>query len=174
MVYFKPAGARGQALHQDQRYLRVENGTCIAAWLALDDCDPENGCMSVVPGTQNLPMICPVKSDTSVSFTTETVELPESYVPTPVLMKAGDVLFFNGSLVHGSGPNVSEGRFRRSLIAHYAVAEATAIASFYHPVLRMDGTVVELEVNPYGGPCGVFENGELQMHGSIEEAVAAH
>src|SRR5438552_179424 len=49
MLYFKPPGARGQALHQDQYYLNVEPGTCIAAWLALDDCDEENGCLQVVP-----------------------------------------------------------------------------------------------------------------------------
>ena len=35
MLYFKPAGARGQALHQDNFYLRVQPGTCMAAWLAL-------------------------------------------------------------------------------------------------------------------------------------------
>ena len=43
MFYFKPAGARGQALHQDNLYLRVKPGTCIAAWLAVDDADAENG-----------------------------------------------------------------------------------------------------------------------------------
>jgi phytanoyl-CoA hydroxylase len=40
MLYFKPPGARGQAVHQDQYYLRVQPGTCIAAWMALDPCDP--------------------------------------------------------------------------------------------------------------------------------------
>lgn len=39
MLYFKPPGARGQGLHQDQYYLRAKPGTCVAAWLALDDCD---------------------------------------------------------------------------------------------------------------------------------------
>ena len=48
MLYFKPPGARGQALHQDQYYLRVQPGTCMAAWMALDRCDQENGCMQVV------------------------------------------------------------------------------------------------------------------------------
>ena len=41
MLYFKPAGGRGQALHQDNFYLRVEPGTCIAAWVALDPADRE-------------------------------------------------------------------------------------------------------------------------------------
>src|SRR4051812_26877069 len=58
MLYFKPPGARGQALHQDQFYLRVQPGTCMAAWMALDPCDEENGCMQVVPGTQDLPLLC--------------------------------------------------------------------------------------------------------------------
>ena len=31
MYYFKPAGARGQALHQDNVYLQVKPGTCMAA-----------------------------------------------------------------------------------------------------------------------------------------------
>ena len=45
MFYFKAPGARGQALHQDQYYLRVQPGTCMAAWMAVDDCEEENGCL---------------------------------------------------------------------------------------------------------------------------------
>ena len=41
MFYFKPPGARGQDLHQDNFYLRVKPGTCMAAWLAIDDADEE-------------------------------------------------------------------------------------------------------------------------------------
>lgn len=33
MLYFKPAGAKGQALHQDNFYRKVGPGTCIAAWV---------------------------------------------------------------------------------------------------------------------------------------------
>jgi ectoine hydroxylase-related dioxygenase (phytanoyl-CoA dioxygenase family) len=156
MLYFKPAGARGQALHQDQYYLRVQPGTCMAAWLALDDCDEENGCLQVVPGTQDLPILCTVKADTTQSFTDVTVPIPDGMAPMPVLMQAGDVLFFNGQLVHGSFPNTSHDRFRRSLIGHYIVGEAEQVAQFYHPVLRMDGSPVELAISERGGPCGVW------------------
>jgi phytanoyl-CoA hydroxylase len=48
-VYFKPAGPRGQALHQDNYYLRVPPGTCMAAWMALDPCGEDIGCIEVVP-----------------------------------------------------------------------------------------------------------------------------
>jgi ectoine hydroxylase-related dioxygenase (phytanoyl-CoA dioxygenase family) len=156
MLYFKPAGARGQALHQDQYYLRVQPGTCMAAWLALDDCDEENGCLQVALGTHDLPVLCTVKADTTQSFTDVTVPLPAGFEPSPVLMRAGDVFFFNGQLVHGSFPNTSRDRFRRSLIGHYIVGDAEQVAKFYHPVLRMDGSVVELGISGQGGPCGVW------------------
>src|SRR5215208_5105493 len=92
MLYFKPPRARGQAVHQDQYYLRVQPGTCIAAWMALDRCDEENGCLQIVPGTQNLPVLCSIEADPTQSFTGDTVEIPEGMTPEPVIMKAGDVL----------------------------------------------------------------------------------
>lgn len=175
MIYYKPPGARGQALHQDQYYLQVDPGTCIAAWLALDDCDEENGCLQIVPGTHDIPVLCPVQADTAVSFTDITVPLPDTMEPVAVTMRAGDVLFFNGQLVHGSGPNLSESRFRRSLIAHYIAGEAEKISRYYHPVWRMDGQAIDFGVNNAGGPCGTWVaaeppsvqlTGELPAYGS--------
>ncbi len=69
-------------------------------------------------------------------------------------MRSGDVLFFNGSLVHGSTVNRTTDRFRRSLIGHYVHAGVRQIAGYYHPALTMDGTPLPLDVSPYGGPCG--------------------
>ena len=156
MLYFKPPKARGQALHQDQYYLRVQPGTCIAAWLALDACDEQNGCLTVVPGSQAWPLLCTVKADTTQSFTDVTVPIPPSAEVRSMVMQPGDVLFFNGQLVHGSGPNNSAERFRRSLIGHYIAGDARQVAQYYHPALRMDGSVVGLDVSEGGGACGVW------------------
>jgi hypothetical protein len=68
-------------------------------------------------------------------------------------MEPGDVLFFNGSLVHGSRPNRSD-RFRRSLVGHYVEGDARECSLWYQPALRMDGTAVELERSEGGGACG--------------------
>jgi phytanoyl-CoA hydroxylase len=154
MLYFKPAGSRGQALHQDNFYLRAEPGTCVAAWMALDRADEENGCMLVVPGSHRWPILCTTKADTRTSFTDVTVPMPETVAAVPVRMSPGDVLFFNGSLVHGSHPNSSERRFRRALIGHYVQADARRVAEYYHPALRMDGSAVELDASDGGGACG--------------------
>lgn len=173
MLYFKPAGARGQALHQDQFYLKAKPGTCMAAWMALDDCDEENGCLQVVPGSHNWDLLCAIPADTTTSFTDVTVPLPEGVKPVPAIMKAGDVLFFNGQVVHGSFPNTSKDRFRRSLIGHYVTGTSQQVAQFYHPVLNMRGEPVTVEVSQGGGACGVWvdRNGqpviEMQAVGVI-------
>lgn len=156
MLYFKPAGSRGQALHQDQYFLRAQPGTCMAAWLALDDCDESNGCMQVVPGSHHWPVLCTTKADTKASFTDITVPLPEDQEVKPVIMQAGDVLFFGGSLVHGSYANSTTDHFRRSLIGHYVSGEAEQIAQYMQPVLKMDGSTVDFRNSEGGGPCGVW------------------
>lgn len=169
MFYFKPPGARGQALHQDQFYLRVQPGTCLAAWMAVDDCDEENGCIRVVPGSQDWPVLCTVDADIDQSFTDVTVPIPEDAEVRPVPLMAGDVLFFNGQIVHGSLPNTTTDRFRRALIGHYIVGEAEKVYEWYHPVLRMDGTEVAFGQSEIGGTCGTWvdrdgeEGLELQL-----------
>ena len=104
MFYFKPPTARGQALHQDNLYLQAHPETCIAAWIAVDDCDADNGGLAVVPGSHVIHVMCPEEADPEVSFTNVTVPVPEGIEVVQTEMKAGDVLFFHGSVVHGSRP----------------------------------------------------------------------
>ncbi|MFE6526375.1 phytanoyl-CoA dioxygenase family protein [Streptomyces sp. NPDC057794] len=153
MFYFKPPRARGQALHQDNFYLRVEPGTCVAAWVACDVIDRENGGLEVVPGTHRMDLFCPEPADPEVSFAREYVPPPPGLEPVPVDMRPGDVLFFNGSLVHGSRPNRSPDRFRRSFIGHYVGRSAERIGAFYR-TLTMNGARVVLRESEGAGPCG--------------------
>jgi phytanoyl-CoA hydroxylase len=173
MFYFKPPKARGQALHQDNFYLRAQPGTCAAAWMAIDACDEQNGCMQIVPGSHLWPLLCTIKADTAVSFTDVTVPIPDEHQAVPVCMASGDVLFFNGQLVHGSYPNTTEDRFRRALIGHYIQGDASQVAQFYQPALRMDGSPLELDVSAGGGSCGVWteRDGELVIEAAGNEAV---
>jgi ectoine hydroxylase-related dioxygenase (phytanoyl-CoA dioxygenase family) len=156
MLYFKPAGARGQALHQDNFYLRAHPGTCMAAWMALDACDEANGCMQVVPGSHRWPLLCTETADTHLSFTDITVPIPPGTDVQAVPMQPGDVLFFNGTLIHGSYPNTTPDRFRRALIGHYIEGQAQKVAEFFDPVLRMDGSHLTLDPSDGGGACGVW------------------
>lgn len=156
MLYFKPPGARGQALHQDNFYLQVQPGTCLAAWLALDDSTPDNGGLSVVPGSHRLDLLCPHAADLTKSFTIEEVDVPAGMEAVPVQLNAGDVLFFNGSVIHGSGPNRTADRFRRSFICHY-VPESTRALSDWNQLMTFDGQSTKRDAPFPGGPCGTDE-----------------
>ena len=157
MMYFKPAGARGQALHQDNFYLQVSPGTCLAAWVPLEDVDEENGGLFIVPGSHKTEVQCPHVADLSVSFTTEEVDVPEGMAPVEVVLKAGDVLFFNGSVIHGSYPNTSKDRFRRAFICHYVGESTTEMSGGYYPLHTFDGQTLERAKSEGGGFCGTEE-----------------
>ena len=154
MLYFKPPTARGQALHQDDYYLKTSPGRCVAAWIALDPSDEGNGGMMVVPGTQDTPILCPHEADPALSFTRDEVDVPAGLRAVTVRLAPGDVLFFNGSLIHGSYPNTSTDRFRRAYIGHYVAGSTAKLSDWYNPLLRPDGREVRLPANGWGGPCG--------------------
>ena len=117
MVYFKPAGSRGQSFHQDNLYLRCT--PVIAAWVALDDCDAENGAMEMVDGSHLLGLLPCKLADTDLSFTDSETVFPDYLPKTLISLKRGDAVFFGGLTVHGSMPNRSVTRFRRAFIVHY-------------------------------------------------------
>lgn len=160
MFYFKPPGARGQALHQDNTFLRADPETCLAAWIAIDDVDSANGGLQVVPGSHRTELLCPEPADLTESFSTGQVAVPEGMSKVQTTMKAGDVLFFHGSVVHGSRPNSTEDRFRRSLIFHYIPEDSVEIAAFYNPLIRPDRRETVLAEAIGGGPCGDYAQAE--------------
>jgi ectoine hydroxylase-related dioxygenase (phytanoyl-CoA dioxygenase family) len=154
MYYFKPPGARGQDFHQDNFYLRVKPGSCLAAWVAIDPSDEDNGGMMVVPGSHRTEIVCPEQADSTRFFSSEHVPIPAGLAPVTCQLQPGDVLFFNGSIIHGSYPNRSATRFRQAFISHYVPAGCAEVANWYRPLLRFDGTEVAKEVATGGGPCG--------------------
>lgn len=100
-MFIKPPeqGARFP-MHQDYPYFPHERDSMIAAILHLDDAPVEKGCLRVVPGSHKLGPLPAVGEDRHV----EGYEIDEALA---LPAKAGDVVFFNYLLIHGSGPNLS-------------------------------------------------------------------
>jgi ectoine hydroxylase-related dioxygenase (phytanoyl-CoA dioxygenase family) len=158
MYYYKPPGARGQGMHQDNFYLLAAPATCIAAWTPIDEATEDNGCLWVVPGSHRHDIYCP-KEGASKSWKnygdSHINPFPRGTKPVPVPVKRGQTLFFGGNLIHGSGPNRSKDRCRRTFIGHYVDEATESLAEFYHPILNRRGeTVSHVEVHAGGGPCG--------------------
>lgn len=117
MIYFKPPQARGQSLHQDQQYITID--PLIGVWVALDRSDETTGQMVLYPGSHKLGMQEVEEADMNVSFTMGQTKVPAQLKEFGADMEAGDVLFFDGKTIHGSHPNTTTDRWRRSFICHY-------------------------------------------------------
>ncbi len=154
MYYYKPPGARGQGMHQDNIYLLAEPHTCIAAWTAIDDCDRDNGGLMVVPRSHRKEILCDKFVPDENTFNRGSLPLPRGEKAVPTTMQAGDTLFFNGQLIHGSPPNRTTDRWRRAFIGHYVPEATTRLSKFYFPILDFQGQEVDCEINDSGGPCG--------------------
>ncbi len=153
MFYFKPPGARGQSLHQDQFYLQVKPGTCLAAWTALDVCDRQNGAMMLVPGTHDHPIDCRNVGKPGSYNGGPGIPVPKGKDITVANMEPGDTLFFNGSVIHGSSRNASKDRWRRSFIGHYVSASTEKISKGYLPLVDKHGKDHFIAATDDGGEC---------------------
>ena len=123
----KKGGAKF-AWHQDLGYWPTGTPDTITTTcsLALDDADPENGCLQVVPGShleKELRPHRPMLSSTGDVGDREeshvlTAELKESDEVIHLPVKRGSISVHNEKIVHGSGGNTSE-RWRRTyIVAH--------------------------------------------------------
>lgn len=120
--------------------------------MAIDPADKGNGGLVVVPETQHLDIECPDEANPALSYFKDEVHVPEGKTIVPANLTPGDVLFFNGSTIHGSLPNDSKDRFRRSFICHYvgASVERTGRQEMFNYL----GEPVSREINDDAGPCG--------------------
>jgi phytanoyl-CoA hydroxylase len=114
----------GQPYHQDSHYLKTDPDTLTALWIALDDAQVENGCLHVVPGSQNDPIhphetpIDPAQRKVYIEVHSARTR-PEVALPLP----RGSGVFFPGRLLHRSGNNQTQRR-RRAYVLHYADARS--------------------------------------------------
>ena len=145
MYYFKPPGAKGQGMHQDNFYLIAQPAT----WHRRVDGHRRRG-----PWTTAASMSCPDRTAaTSAARTAARSTLGWSTAtatsasfranPNPCRCRCaeGQTMFFGGNLIHGSGPNRTKDRSRRTFIGHYADNASQTLAKYYHPVLNMQGEV---------------------------------
>jgi len=159
MYFYKAPGSPGQALHQDNFYLAVAPDTCVAAWTAMDPTVPENGGLYVVPGTHREDIQCPTQDELEKTKRTNLAEIPDGKKAVPVELNPGDTLFFNGSVIHGSGRNKTTDRWRRSFICHYMPQSSQKVNKAYFPIYDFEGREIEYEAAESGGPCG-YKPGE--------------
>ncbi|PSN48716.1 hypothetical protein C0J52_08783 [Blattella germanica] len=110
-------------VHQDYHYFPFKNHSMVAAFVNLDDSNPENGGLAVYPGSHKLgPLEDFSGEETGGKY--HYVD-PKKYPienATPINAKRGDVIVFSYLLLHGSYVNKSE-RTRRMFLLQLMAAE---------------------------------------------------
>jgi len=145
MLFLKSPGSPGQGYHQDAYYIPTRPDTLCGAWVALDHADEENGCLWMTRGSQ----FEPIYPDTSkigqnhapdaltdlafIAGASDPDEAANGLTPiaahfagqeVAAIVEPGDVVFFQGHIIHRSHRNASRDRFRRSFVGHYANARS--------------------------------------------------
>ena len=94
--------------HQDIRYWAYARPELINVWLALGNEQIDNGGLQVIPGT-HVQTFAPERFDTAQFLRPERAD-NRALIATarPVVLAAGDVLFFHARLFHAAGSNSSD------------------------------------------------------------------
>ena len=122
MAFVKSEGKPGQAWHQDEQFIPTRDRSLTAAWIALDDATVRNGCLWAIPGSHRRGVLYPLKEQRDERFdcSREAYELPyDDDDAVPLEVSAGDVVLFDGYLLHRSLPNYGGHGLRRALVNHY-------------------------------------------------------
>lgn len=121
--------------HQDWSFVDEKRFVSLNVWCPLVDVGSDNGCLSVVPGSHRLTTDPRAHADAH-PFVNILDQLRERHV-CEVPMKAGEGLFYDGRLLHGSPPNRTKAR-RLSVGVVMVPVEAPLLHAF-----RISPTEVE-------------------------------
>jgi hypothetical protein len=121
--YKEPRTEKRIPWHQDASYWPLEPKLNVTAWLALDHCDPDNGCLRVIPGTHRAAIDHVAVDDTTSWFNkgADPAAVDERQARDLVL-QPGEFVLFNEGTLHGSEPNRSA-RPRLALSLRYTTPE---------------------------------------------------
>lgn len=132
-IQYKPASVGGVNMwHQDAPLWPIlAPMTEVSAWVALDDVDPDNGCMSMVPGSHKWGN----HMDVLARFK-DFDDVPAEFEGHPIVVrtcpvKRGEVHYHHALTWHGSPSNKS-GRPRRAIALHFMTEETRFVASGEH------------------------------------------
>jgi ectoine hydroxylase-related dioxygenase (phytanoyl-CoA dioxygenase family) len=115
-----PKTGRPVLWHQDGSYWPLKPVEVSTLWLACSESTPENGCMRVIAGTQNLDLqeMKPNKEVDSVLSSEIDASFVDDTNAVDFILAPGDVSIHNPKIVHGSNANTSD-RWRVGLTIRY-------------------------------------------------------
>ncbi|MBU8772108.1 phytanoyl-CoA dioxygenase family protein [Cytobacillus oceanisediminis] len=144
--FFKGPGSKTLPMHQDNYDIGVTPGTTCAVWISIDDTDNENGGLTMVPRTHQLGLLKPTSPGHKSAYA-QSVPVPQGFNKVHLSTSPGDVVIFNGYVLHGSKSNNSKDRFRRSMVTHFAGVSTEKIFVKHNELVNKQGEIVKRKLN---------------------------
>lgn len=127
--------------HQDWFYWQGSNK--ISIWIALDDATPENGCLRMVPGSQQKVFDMATVDDAKGFNRRVTDEALQGLQVDTLPVHRGDAVFFHDLALHSSCPNTN-GKERWSAISTYRDASQADNSTVWDTAMVLSGESVNV------------------------------
>ena len=100
------------SFHQDTAYWALTEAQGLSTWIALEPAPIEAGCMKVIPDTHRAALAHgEVRTQDNMLWRGQTVADPlDTTKAVAMPLDAGEMSIHHARIVHGSGPNMSNGR----------------------------------------------------------------
>ena len=158
--YGDPSATKFVAWHQDTTYWGLEPPVAHTAWIAIDDSTVENGCMRVIPGSNQRGLVTHGESQRAGNILSVNQEIPDELVDSSgavdVILGAGQISVHDGHIFHSSNPNRSTRR-RCGMTVRFVSPDVRMVSNQHEcrPVLVAgsgEGTSLPLAQPPFALP----------------------
>lgn len=124
-IWWKPPKTKAVTLHQDTSFMDfLQPPKTITCWFTLDDTHRDAGTLEYVAGSHRWPLTplpkkfhAPDDYRALMKHAAKAARIPHPNI-IPIEVPAGSCVFHAGEIWHGSGPNVTGDRMRRSIGVH--------------------------------------------------------
>lgn len=164
------------AWHQDYGYW-YQNGVLkpdlCSAFIAIDPCTRENGCLQVVRGSHHLGRLEHQVTGAQAGIDPERLDAIEARLETVyVLMNPGDLLLFHPNTLHRSDQNKSE-KPRWSMICCYNAASNSPYKESHHPSYTKLHKIEDADIMSFTDKQFSVEDRDALMAGDADKSIEA-
>lgn len=118
--------------HQDEFYMAPSPRPLVGMWIALQHVTPDDGPIAVIPGSQRGPFIAAAELDGQwwkdravwTAYFDKVARFADTSKLVSVTVQAGDVILFDGRVIHAGQPPRTPDRPRHSFVSHHHRADA--------------------------------------------------
>jgi Phytanoyl-CoA dioxygenase (PhyH) len=115
-------------LHQDWTFVDESEFRTVNVWVALQDTDQHNGCIHVIPGSQNISF--PIRGRNIKRAYENAIQSMVDSMMEAVPLRKGQAVIFDSSILHYSPPNRSD-KVRIALSLMFYPADAKLVHFVY-------------------------------------------